>query len=82
MRVNTLSPEGTCKTHWSTPDKVPHQAMWLWDSCFHAIGRQVVEPDLAWEYVVAALCRITRYQRCHFASAPHCGQNGWSSGAA
>jgi hypothetical protein len=31
MRVNTLSPEGTCKTHWSTPDKVPHQAMWLWD---------------------------------------------------
>eukprot|EP01052_Picozoa_sp_SAG31_P024694 SAG31_NODE_2118_length_6410_cov_3.846142_3_plen_175_part_00 len=38
MRVNTLAPEGICHTHWSTPDKAPHQAMWLWDSCFHAIG--------------------------------------------
>ena len=39
MRVNTLSAEGTAPVHWSTPDKTPHQAMWLWDSCFHAIGR-------------------------------------------
>ena len=38
MRVNTLAPEGICHTHWSTPDKAPHQGMWLWDSCFHAIG--------------------------------------------
>lgn len=38
MRVNTLSPEGIEPVHWSTPDKTPHQAMWLWDSCFHAIG--------------------------------------------
>eukprot|EP00041_Stephanoeca_diplocostata_P022219 m.527592 g.527592 ORF g.527592 m.527592 type:complete len:50 (-) comp22012_c0_seq1:307-456(-) len=38
MRVNTLSPEGIAPVHWSTPDKTPHQAMWLWDSCFHAIG--------------------------------------------
>ena len=55
MRVNTLAPEGTCATHWSTPDKTPHQAMWLWDSCFHAIGRQVVEPELAWEFLHAML---------------------------
>ena len=55
MRVNTLAPEGTCHTHWSTPDKAPHQAMWLWDSCFHAIGRQVVEPELAWEFLHAML---------------------------
>ena len=51
MRVNTLAPEGDCATHWSTPDKVPHKAAWLWDSCFHAIGRQVVEPELAWEFL-------------------------------
>jgi hypothetical protein len=81
MRVNTLSPEGICHTHWSTPDKVitraarsfrrvfggavhsdsraraqaPHQGMWLWDSCFHAIGRQVVEPELAWEFLHAMM---------------------------
>ena len=55
MRVNTLAPEGICHTHWSTPDKAPHQAMWLWDSCFHAIGRQIVEPELAWEFLHAML---------------------------
>lgn len=55
MRVNTLAPEGDCATHWSTPDKSPHQAMWLWDSCYHAIGRQVVEPELAWEFLHAML---------------------------
>ena len=31
------------------------QAMWLWDSCFHAIGRQIVEPELAWEFLHAML---------------------------
>ena len=29
--------------------------MWLWDSCFHAIGRCVTEPDLAWEFLDAML---------------------------
>eukprot|EP00041_Stephanoeca_diplocostata_P022220 m.527607 g.527607 ORF g.527607 m.527607 type:complete len:770 (-) comp22012_c0_seq3:281-2590(-) len=55
MRVNTLSPEGIAPVHWSTPDKTPHQAMWLWDSCFHAIGRCIVEPHLAWEFLEAML---------------------------
>ena len=29
--------------------------MWLWDSCFHAIGRAVTEPELAWEFLTAML---------------------------
>ena len=28
MRANTLSAEGTIHQHWSTPDRVPHRAMW------------------------------------------------------
>jgi hypothetical protein len=55
MRVNTLSPEGVTPVHWSTPDRTPHKAMWLWDSCFHAIGRSVQDPELAWEFVAAML---------------------------
>lgn len=31
MRVNTLAPEGPLLQHWSTPDRAPHRAMWLWD---------------------------------------------------
>jgi hypothetical protein len=70
MRVNTLSAEGTAPVHWSTPDKTPHQAMWLWDSCFHAIGRAAAanartaagtaqdgkaDVTLAWEYLYSML---------------------------
>lgn len=55
MRANTLSPEGTAPVMWSTPDKTPHQAMWLWDSCFHAIGRAVTEPKLAWDFLYAMI---------------------------
>ena len=38
MRVDALAPEGNISEHWSTPDRSPHRNMWLWDSCFHAIG--------------------------------------------
>ena len=69
MRVNTLSAEGTAPVHWSTPDKTPHQAMWLWDSCFHAIGRAAAakaknhavpgsgngDASLAWEFLYSML---------------------------
>jgi putative isomerase len=55
MRANTLAPEGIAPVHWSTPDKTPHKAMWLWDSCFHAIGRALVEPGLGWEFLEAML---------------------------
>mmetsp|Transcript_39838 Transcript_39838/g.70038 ORF Transcript_39838/g.70038 Transcript_39838/m.70038 type:complete len:694 (+) Transcript_39838:83-2164(+) len=38
MRVNTLSREGGIRQHWSTPDRTPHRWMWLWDSCYHSMG--------------------------------------------
>jgi hypothetical protein len=44
MRVNALSPEGFIEQHWSTPDRMPHRWMWLWDSAFHAMGMGVAPP--------------------------------------
>ena len=38
MRVNALSKEGGIKQHWSTPDRLPHRWMWLWDSCYHSLA--------------------------------------------
>lgn len=96
MRVNTLAPEGPLTQRWSTPDRTPHRAMWLWDSyvllrplpfwgggllgmeffrkkpvrarlthiclhstvassCFHAFGRNLVDPGLAWEFLASML---------------------------
>ena len=38
MRVNALSAEGGIKHRWSTPDRMPHRWMWLWDSCYHSLA--------------------------------------------
>ena len=55
MRVNTLGREGAIGQHWSTPDRVPHRAMWLWDSVFHSLGMNRVDPNLAWELLKSVL---------------------------
>jgi len=55
MKVNTLAPEGVIRRRWSTPDRVPHRHMWLWDSVFHSLAMNPLYPDLAWEFVAAVL---------------------------
>lgn len=50
MKVNTLAAEGVILQHWSTPDRVPHQAMWLWDSVFHTFAMNWVDPVIAWNF--------------------------------
>ncbi|MDF1512614.1 MAG: trehalase family glycosidase [Anaerolineae bacterium] len=57
MKANTLSPEGVNASHWSTPDRVPHRHMWLWDSVFHAFGMNHFDPGLAREFLTAVLDR-------------------------
>lgn len=67
MRVNTLAPEGVITSHWSTPDRVPHRHMWLWDSVFHSLGMNALDPQLGWEFLEAVLER----QRAD-GMIPHC----------
>ncbi|ULL15937.1 hypothetical protein DVH26_16700 [Paenibacillus sp. H1-7] len=55
MKVNTLSPEGVIQQRWSTPDRVPHQAMWLWDSVFHTIAMNKLDPLLSWDFLKSVL---------------------------
>jgi hypothetical protein len=43
MRVNSLTAEGLIKQRWSTPDRMPHTWMWLWDSCFHSLAMNLLE---------------------------------------
>ncbi|KXZ47552.1 hypothetical protein GPECTOR_34g711 [Gonium pectorale] len=40
---------------WSTPDRTPHAWQWLWDSCFHAMGMNLVNHTLAWEQLKGLL---------------------------
>lgn len=55
MKVNALSPEGVFPHRWSTPDRVPHKDMWLWDSVFHSFAMNHVDGDLACDYLRAVL---------------------------
>ncbi len=55
MRVNTLHPEGSIPYRWSTPDRLPHRHMWLWDSAFHSIGMNHLDPGLAWDFLDSVL---------------------------
>jgi putative isomerase len=55
MKGQVCSPEGILKHPWSTPDRWPHRAMWLWDSAFHAIGWRHIDPALAKAMIDAVL---------------------------
>lgn len=53
MLTQLYSPEGKFKTIWSTPDRLPHKKLWLWDSVFHAVGFRNVDADLAKDLIRA-----------------------------
>jgi glycogen debranching enzyme len=55
LRANVESPQGLIPCRWSTPDRWPHRDLWLWDSCFHALGARTFHPDLAAELLSAVL---------------------------
>ena len=53
MKTQLYSPEGNIKRIWSTPDRLPHRNMWLWDSIFHAIGHRHISTDIAQNLILA-----------------------------
>ncbi len=52
MKTQLYSPEGLFKTIWSTPDRLPHHDLWLWDSVFHALGFRHLDTKLAEELIL------------------------------
>lgn len=53
MRSQLYSPEGNIKRIWSTPDRLPHRNMWLWDSVYHAIGHRHLDTKIAQDLILA-----------------------------
>ena len=47
MKTQLYSPEEKFDSIWSTPDRLPHKSLWLWDSVFHALGHRRISGDLA-----------------------------------
>jgi len=53
MKTQLYSPEGRFKRIWSTPDRLPHKKLWLWDSVFHSIGFRNIAPEIAEDLILA-----------------------------
>lgn len=53
MKTQLYSPEGNIKRIWSTPDRLPHRNMWLWDSAFHAVGHRHLDVKIAQNLILA-----------------------------
>ena len=54
-KVNVRSAEGNIPCIWTTPDRVPHKHLWLWDSVFHALAIVDYNPELAKNAIRAVL---------------------------
>ncbi len=46
-KVNVHTAEGNIPCRWTTPDRIPHKFMWLWDSAFHAMSFLQYDVDMA-----------------------------------
>lgn len=57
MKTQIYALEGGIRRRWSTPDRWPHRAMWLWDSVFHAVGWRHFDLPLARDLISAVLDR-------------------------
>lgn len=54
-KVNVYSPQDGFDCRFTTPDRLPHSHMWLWDSMFHAIAMAQYDPSLAKDAIRAVL---------------------------
>ena len=55
QEVNVHTPEGKIPCMWTTPDRVPHRQMWLWDSVFHALAIVTYNQKLAKDCIRSVL---------------------------
>ena len=56
-KVNIESAQKDIPCRWTTPDRMPHRHMWMWDTAFHAVGLQHVRVDLAEDAIQALFAK-------------------------
>jgi hypothetical protein len=57
QKVNIESAQLDMPCQWTTPDRMPHRHMWLWDSAFHSLGLQYHSMDLAEDAIRALFAK-------------------------
>lgn len=54
-KLNVYSAEGEIPCRWTTPDRIPHRFMWIWDSAFHSIAFAEYDLSMAKDAIRAVL---------------------------
>ena len=54
-KENVYSAEGEIPCRWTTPDRIPHRFMWIWDSAFHAMAFAEYNVDMAKDCIRSVL---------------------------
>ena len=54
-KVNVYSPQDGIDCRYTTPDRLPHKHMWLWDSMFHAMAFAQYNGEMAKDSIRAVL---------------------------
>jgi len=55
LKANIMTEEGKINRIWTTPDRIPHRNMWLWDSVFHSFALGYIDQKLALDSIEAVL---------------------------
>lgn len=58
LKVNVEGPCGEIRRRWTTPDRWPHRAIWLWDSALHAMALAGWDGPMAQDALNAMLEQI------------------------
>lgn len=53
MKSQVYSKQDQFKRLWTTPDRLPHKDLWLWDSVFHSFGNWVISEQLSQDSILA-----------------------------
>jgi len=69
-KVNIESAQLDVPCRWTTPDRMPHRHMWLWDTAFHSIGLQHVRRDLGEDALYALFAKQRDDGKLLLASQP------------
>ncbi len=57
IKANFESAQEDIPCRWSTPDRMPHRRMWLWDSAFHAVGARHLSTRLGEDALYALFAK-------------------------
>ncbi len=70
LKVNVESPQADIPVRWTTPDRMPHRHMWLWDSAFNSMGLCHLSKTLGEEAILALLAKQREDGKLPLAAQP------------